>query len=69
MEVRTRKLTVMAMLTAISVLLVWLVHLPIIPAAPFLEYDPADIPVLIGAFAFGPRPASFSRSRPPSCRD
>lgn len=54
MEVKTRKLTVMAMLTAVSVILVWLIHLPLIPAAPYLEYDPADIPILIGAFVFGP---------------
>ncbi len=30
MEVKTRKLTVMAMLTAVSVILVWLIHLPLI---------------------------------------
>lgn len=51
---KTRKLTVMAMLTAISVVLVYLVHTWIFPSAPFLEYDPADIPILIGAFAYGP---------------
>ena len=49
-----RKLTIMAMLVAISVVLVWLVHFPLFPAAAFLEYDPADIPILIGAFTFGP---------------
>lgn len=49
-----RKLAVMAMLVAVSVVLVYLVHFPIFPAAPFLEYDPADIPILIGAFAYGP---------------
>lgn len=49
-----RKLTVMAMLVAISVVLVWLVHFPLFPSAAFLEYDPADIPILIGAFTFGP---------------
>ena len=27
---------------------------PIFPAVAFLEYDPADIPILIGTFAFGP---------------
>ncbi len=43
-----------AMLAAISVVLVWLFHFPIFPAAPFLEYDPANIPILIGAFAYGP---------------
>jgi len=54
MNPRTKKLTVMAMLVAISVVLVYLVHFPIFPAASFLEYDPADIPILIGAFAYGP---------------
>ncbi len=49
-----RKLTVMAMLVAISVILVSLVHFPLFPAAAFLEYDPADIPILIGAFTYGP---------------
>ena len=44
----------MAVLSAMSVLLVYLVHFPIFPAAPFLEYDPADIPILIGTFLFGP---------------
>ena len=49
-----RKLTVMAMLVAISVVLVYLLHFPLFPTAAFLEYDPADIPILIGAFAYGP---------------
>lgn len=51
---QVRKLAVMAMLVAVSVVLVYLVHFPIIPAVAFLEYDPADIPILIGAFAYGP---------------
>lgn len=50
----TKQLTVMAMLAAISVALVYLIRFPIFITAPFLEYDPADIPILIGAFAFGP---------------
>ncbi len=54
MNPRTRKLTVMAMLVAISVVLVYLIHVPIFPAADYLKYDPADIPILIGAFAYGP---------------
>lgn len=48
-----RKLTALGMLGAISLILVATVHFPIIPAAPFLEYDPADVPILIGTFAFG----------------
>lgn len=50
----TIKLAKMGMLVAISVILVYLVHFPIFPATPFLEYDPADIPIFIGTFAFGP---------------
>lgn len=53
-NMKTRKLTTMAMLAALSIVLVWLIHFPIFPAAPYLEYDPADIPILIGTFAFGP---------------
>ncbi len=48
------KLAKMGMLAAISVVLVYMVHFPIFPAVPFLEYDPADIAILIGTFAFGP---------------
>lgn len=54
MKVKTKTITQLAVLAAMSVLLVYLVHFPIFPAAPFLEYDPADIPILIGAFMFGP---------------
>lgn len=50
----TRKLTTMAMLTALSVVLVAFIHFPLFPAAAFLEYDPADIPIFIGTFLFGP---------------
>lgn len=49
-----RKLTSLGMLAAISIILVATVHFPLIPAAAFLEYDPADVPILIGTFAFGP---------------
>lgn len=44
----------MAMLTALSVVLVAFIHFPLFPAAAFLEYDPADIPIFIGTFLFGP---------------
>jgi riboflavin transporter FmnP len=44
----------MAILTALSVVLVAIIHFPIFPAVSFLEYDPADIPILICGFAFGP---------------
>lgn len=53
---QTRKLTTMGMLAALAIVLVSLVHFPLLPVAPFLEYDPADIPIFIGAFLFGPLP-------------
>lgn len=54
MRGRTVKLVKMGVMVAISVALVYLIHFPIFPAVAFLEYDPADIPILIGTFAFGP---------------
>ncbi len=50
----TKQLVVMAMLAAVSIVFVSVIHFPLFPAAPFLEYDPADIPILIGTFMYGP---------------
>ena len=44
----------MALLVAVSVVLIYAIRFPLVPAAAFLEYDPADIPILIGALAYGP---------------
>lgn len=51
---KTIRLAKMGMLVAISVVLAYFVHFPIIPGLSFLEYDPADISIFIGTFAFGP---------------
>jgi len=51
---QTVKLAKLGILVAVSIVLVYLVHFPIFPAVAFLEYDPADISILIGTFAFGP---------------
>lgn len=51
---KTVRLAKMGMLVAIAIVLVYFIHFPIIPALPFLEYDPADISILMGTFAFGP---------------
>jgi riboflavin transporter FmnP len=53
MKFTTNKLTVLAMLAAIASLLICL-NFPIFPNAAYLKFDFADIPVLVGAFAFGP---------------
>lgn len=44
----------MALLTALSLVLMYLVRFPIFPAAAYLEYDMADVPILIGTFMYGP---------------
>ena len=49
----TVKLAKLAMMVAISCVLVLLIRIPY-PPAPFLVYDPADIPIYITTFAFGP---------------
>ena len=50
------KFVYLAMFAALSVVFVTLIHFPFpfLPGAQFLEYDPADVPILIGTFAFGP---------------
>lgn len=53
MKNTTRRLAIMAMLTAISVILTNF-KFPIFPSASFLEYETADVPILIGSFLFGP---------------
>ena len=52
-KMTTAKLAKLAMMTAVSIVLLLLIRIPW-PAAPFLEYDPADLPIYITAFAFGP---------------
>ncbi|MBQ6864391.1 MAG: ECF transporter S component [Clostridia bacterium] len=44
----------LAMLVALSVVLMLVVRFPLIPTASFLEYDMGDVPVLISSFLFGP---------------
>ncbi len=50
----TQKLARVAMLIALSVALLYFIHFPIFPAAPYLEYDPADIPIFLATFLYGP---------------
>lgn len=50
----TKTISGMSVLAAMSLALVYLIHFPIFPAAPFLQYDPADIPIMLCTFMFGP---------------
>lgn len=49
----TRKAMLTAMLSAIAVILAISFHVPIIPAATYLEYDMADIPILFITLSLG----------------
>ncbi|MBQ6553585.1 MAG: ECF transporter S component [Clostridia bacterium] len=49
-----KTVAVLAMFAAISIVLVYLVHIPIFPSAPYLEYDPADIMIFICSLAISP---------------
>ena len=46
------KLATLSMFAAISIVLVSLIRVPMF--LPFLEYDPADIPILISGILYGP---------------
>jgi riboflavin transporter FmnP len=54
MKTNVKKMATVAVLSALSIVLMLLIRFPILPAAPYLIYEPADVPVLIGGFLFGP---------------
>lgn len=54
MKTDVKKLVKMAVLSALSIVLMVLIRFPIIPSAAFLEYEPADVPILIASFIYGP---------------
>jgi len=51
---RLIKLCTVGVLTAIGVILASMIHVPIFPVVSFLEYDPADVPIIICTLLFGP---------------
>ena len=52
-KISTAMIAKLAMMTALSLVLLLIIRIPF-PPAPFLVYDPADVPIYITAFAFGP---------------
>ncbi|KRM18963.1 membrane protein [Ligilactobacillus hayakitensis DSM 18933 = JCM 14209] len=50
--IHTKKLTIVSILAAISLLLMR-ISIPIIPIVPYLRLDFSDIPILVGFFIFG----------------
>jgi len=56
MKLDTKKLCVLAMLSALAFLLAAFVRVPVIPA-PALRYDPKDVIIVIAGFIYGPMAA------------
>ena len=50
----TKRIVVTAMLSAVAYVVMIAIHLNIVPAAPFLTYDPKDVIIAIGGFIYGP---------------
>ena len=53
----TRKLTLAAMFAALAYIVMCVIHIRIVAAAPFLTYDPKDVILAICGFTLGPVPA------------
>jgi riboflavin transporter FmnP len=53
-KVEFRKIITSGILCALSLALVSILRFPIIPAAPYLIYEPGDIPIIIASFVLGP---------------
>ncbi len=49
----TKQLVTMALMCAIGAIFMY-VQIPILPAAPFLTYDPSLVPAMVCGFAYGP---------------
>lgn len=51
---RVNRIAALGIFSALSIVLVYFIHFPIFPSVPFLEYDPADVPIIICSYLFGP---------------
>ena len=54
MKLTVRKMAITAVLAALAYVVMFFIRIPIIPAAPFLEYDPKDVLLVITGFLIGP---------------
>ncbi len=54
MNEKTKKITMIGMLCAVSYLVMMVGRVPVVPAVSFLKYDPKDVIIVIGGFIFGP---------------
>lgn len=60
-KMNVKKLTTIGILSSLAVILSMFAYFPLVPAVPWLSYDPKDIVIVIGGFIYGPS-ASFLMS-------
>ena len=53
MNEKTKKITIIGMLCAVSYLVMMVGRVPLVPAVSFLKYDPKDVIIVIGGFIYG----------------
>jgi len=51
----SKRITSVGLLVALSIIVGYFIHFPVLPQAPFLLYDPASVFLLIGSFKLGPK--------------
>ncbi|HHW98262.1 MAG TPA: ECF transporter S component [Firmicutes bacterium] len=51
---KTRNLVMISLLAAMSFVLMYVVQIPLLPVAPFLKWDPSDLPNVLGGLVLGP---------------
>ena len=52
---KSKRITSIGLLVALSIVAGYFIHFPILPQAPFLLYDPGNVFLLIGSFKLGPK--------------
>lgn len=55
MKISVRQMTIMAVFISLSVISIYIMRVPIIPAAPFLEYELGDVPMILCGLIYGPQ--------------
>lgn len=53
-KINTGKIASLAMLSAMAYVVMLICRVPLMPAAPFLKYDPKDVIIAIAGFLYGP---------------
>jgi riboflavin transporter FmnP len=52
---KSKRITSIGLLVALSLIAGYFIHFPILPQAPFLLYDPGSVFLMIGSFKLGPK--------------